>query len=607
MVAVALLLSLMPTAALAATSPTAPDGAVESDAATSVDQPPAVPEGSTPSYDPAEDVGLPPANALQRTAEDFEPGREIIERRTATSKTFTGRVPGELETRVYPQPVHYRSGERWEKIDSTIEAVADDKRQSRANSFVVRLSEQADDASLAELEIDAEHSVAFGLQGAPQAQGRVRSRFIDYSSVAPDTDLRLISTNAGIKEEIILESPLAPHRFVFPLKLKGLSAAIDEQGDVVYTDSKGKELARTPAGYMYDSAIDPLSDEPAYSDGVTYNLIRQGGQVALEVVLDSQWIQSKERVWPIVADPQVLRGAWADDTYVMSPYNNNYSMDAELKVGTFNGGANKARSFMHFDTGALPGTVSYAELQMREMHSYSCSAPPEAIFRVNQGWVGSTMRTFPGASYDPSGTLGSWVANSGGCGSRLASWNVTGMVQHFQNTGETMGSFAAVATQETNSYQWKKYRSTQAGDGPVLKIYTAPAVPTVLSPAYGVNVAGPTMGLTARHNGPGAAMLAFGLWDLSDNLVWAQWSNSVNAGQSVTITTSALPEGWYDFRVAAYDSQVSEFSPAGHYVFNDQHAPAKPTGVSPGSGATVGTTFTASARYSEYWGCAEDH
>lgn len=632
--AAAMLLSLTPSSALAATGPAEPPAAdIESDSASEAtegqsqapepeevqariadeltDIPPEdleVPDIGAPPADPAQAVGPPPVASVEQADEDWEPGREIASKRTATSKTFTGRVPGELETRVYPQPVHYRSGGRWEAIDSTIEAVGDGKHQSRANSFVTRLSEQADDSFLAELEIDAEHSVAFGMQGAAQSEGRVRSRFIDYSSVVPDTDLRLISTNAGIKEEIILESPEAPHRFVFPLKLKGLSAAIDAQGDVVYTDSKGNELARTPAGYMYDSAIDPLSDEPAYSDGVTYHLIRQGGQVALEVVLDSQWIQSEERVWPIVVDPQVLRGAWPDDTYVMSPFNNNYSMDTELKVGTFNGGANKARSFMHFDTGSLPGVVTYAELQMREMHSYSCSAPPEAIFRVTQGWVGSTTRNFPGPSYDSSGTLGWWV--SGSCGSRLAAWNVTGMVQHFQNIGETMGSFAAVATQETNSYQWKKYRSTQAGDGPVLNIYTnyPPGTPNPVTPAAGERVYTSAVPVSARyHDAEGTSgYIAFGVWDTAGTLRWSQWSALMNSGATATATatTSALPDGTYRISTVAWDGQFYSAWAPDQWFTIDTVPPNAPTSLTPANNATVGTTFTASARYTEPTGRA---
>ncbi|MGQ0679214.1 MAG: DNRLRE domain-containing protein [Actinomycetota bacterium] len=624
-----MLLGLLPTSVVAATGPS--ESAAESDgptgATTRQNQAPQpegvqariadelesiptenldVPEIAASPADPAQTVGPPPVASVEQADRDWDPGREIASRRTATSRTFTGRVPGELETRVFPVAVHYRRGGRWEAIDSTIQAVGDDKRQSRANSFAVRLSERADDPFLAELQIDAEHSVAFGLQGAAQSEGRVHGRLIDYSGVALDTDLRLISTNSGIKEEIILRSPKARHRFVFPLKLKGLSASIDEQGDVVYSDSKGRELARTPAGYMYDSALDRLSDEPAYSDGVTYNLIRRGSQVALEVTLDSDWILSKERVWPIVVDPQIQRGAWVDDTYVMSPYNNNYSADTELKVGTFNGGGNAARSFMHFDTGSLEGVVTYAELQMRETHSYSCSAPPEAIFRVTQGWVGSTTRTFPGPSYDPSGTLGWWV--SGSCGSRLAAWNVTGMVQHFQNIAETMGSFAAVATQETNSYQWKKYRSTQASDGPMLKIYTnyPPGTPNPVTPAAGERVYASAVPVSARyHDAEGTpGYIAFGVWDAAGTLRWSQWSALMNSGATAIATTSALPDGTYRISTVAWDGQFySAWSPD-QWFSVDTVPPNPPTTLTPVNNATVGTVFTASASYAEPTGRA---
>lgn len=350
------------------------------DAQETLTPPPVLPGAEIPS-NPFEAIGPAP----DTIPDGWQAGTEIVQQRTATTKAFTGRVPGETETRVYAEPVHFKQDDKWLSIDSSLKASDGDSRSAKANDFDLELADSADSSKLAKLTLDSAHFVAFGMDKAAKVNGKADKKGITYTEVQRATDVRLTSTNAGVKEEIIVTSPEAPNRFVFPLTLKGLTASIDEFGDVVYSDSNGKERARTPHGYMFDSNVDPLSDEPAMSNGVTYALIAHGKGTALEVTLDLSWLNSPERVWPITVDPEVHRTSWADDTYVMSGFNNDYSSDTELKVGTFNGGTNKARSFIHFDTGNLPGTVTHAELEMREMHSYNCAVGPSPVYRATQG------------------------------------------------------------------------------------------------------------------------------------------------------------------------------------------------------------------------------
>lgn len=60
---------------------------------------------------PAKVLPAPPAVAAG------SPGQELVERRTATSKTFVGAHPGEFRTEVYPAPVHYRDAQgQWADI-----------------------------------------------------------------------------------------------------------------------------------------------------------------------------------------------------------------------------------------------------------------------------------------------------------------------------------------------------------------------------------------------------------------------------------------------------------------------------------------------------------
>jgi len=121
--------------------------------------------------------------------------------------------------------------------------------------------------------MDSEHSISMKLQGADDVEGDVSRYSVTYQDARTDTDLKLTSKRNGFKEELILSSADAPDRFVYPLELEGLTAAVEDSGDVVYRDGDGLERARTPHGFMYDSNVDPNSGEPVISNGVAFAII----------------------------------------------------------------------------------------------------------------------------------------------------------------------------------------------------------------------------------------------------------------------------------------------------------------------------------------------
>lgn len=262
--------------------------------------------------------------------EAWTPNKELIEKRTASSRTFSGTKPGQFETRLYSDAINFEKDGKWVEIDSTLTPVAGGKLKNKANSFGLELADYSNAATLAKLQLDKAHSVSFGIDQAAKVKGKVAKDAVTYSKVKKFTDVRLTSQRNGLKEDLILSSPDAPTRFVFPLILQGLTASIEANGDVVYKDSKGDERARTPHGFMFDSNLDPRSGESAVSTEVDYALIPYKDGVALEVSLDRgrEWLNSPERVWPVTVDPQVHAvRTWGDDTYVMRNFTRNNSSD----------------------------------------------------------------------------------------------------------------------------------------------------------------------------------------------------------------------------------------------------------------------------------------
>lgn len=377
--------------------------------------------------------------------------------------------------------MHFKDADGvFQEIDADLGASKGGKRSSKANDFVLEVADDANAASVANLRLDADHSVGFSLQGATAAKATAETDASTYDEVAKDTDLRLSSQPDGLKEELVLASPAAGLLFLFPLQLKGLTAAIDANGDVIYRDKAGVERARTPHGFMTDSAVDPLSDEAPMSLGVTYALVPNGKGTVLEVRLDKLWLNDPARVWPVIVDPQIAV-ATTDDTFVMSPFHQDNSTSLELKVGTHNGGGEVARSFMKFDTGAITGkTISWAQLHIAERHSYNCSSAWPTIHRVTESWTGSQMQDWPGKAFETN-PAGGVVSANGACHGRTVVYDVTSAAAHWAaNSGQSYG--LALNTSITDSNQWKKFASSETGAPPALHVnWTEPVPPPPVS------------------------------------------------------------------------------------------------------------------------------
>ena len=429
----------------------------------------------------ASDASKMPEQVKQRRAElaqqikdlklddKWEKGKEVPQLRTAHSKTFMGDEPGEFDDKLYPAPIHFFERNRWEEIDSNLGTAAGGRRRSGPNSFGLSIAEQATDGKLVELHLGDGRSVGFSLLGANPAKATVDGNKAKFAGVANNTDLHLSSFAGGVKEDIILRSPDSPRTFVFPLELSGVTASINDKGDVLYTDEAGQVLASTPHGFMYDSADPSAGQIPAFSDGVTYQLVPHGSGVALQVTAESAWIQDPVRNWPITIDPAVIVTAFPDDTFVVEDFTYDFSTWPNLYVGRNAGaeGAYKYRSFIHFNTTGLWGKqISEAGLRATEQFSSGCLINPGPVYPVFEPWQGNAIQ-WPGPQIEVQyQSLGSWFGST--CHERLAMWDVTGSARIWATTGAGDGSYALRAASELSQSSFKVYHSSQGSALPYM-------------------------------------------------------------------------------------------------------------------------------------------
>ncbi|WP_344261966.1 DNRLRE domain-containing protein [Streptomyces sodiiphilus] len=341
---------------------------------------------------------------------DERTSEELVEERDARSRTFRNE-DGTRTTRFYDEQVNFRLRDgSWQEIDATLRAERPAGLTAHSGTGWVTTSTEVDirfaaDARsepLAELRLDDEHAVAYSLRDAEAAEGIAEGAVITYPEALPGADLEFIAAGDGIKETMILHGPDAPRQWTFLLRLEGLTAGLDEDGNVAFVDADGGVRAIMPAGWMEDSAFGEHSGQGEISGGVEYELVEEGnGHTVLIVTLDDEWLDDTERVYPVKVDPSITRVEATSSTYVQKPYNQNFSTDTVLKVGTYDGGTHTAASFLRFagvETTLKDAWVLDARLALYNTWSYSCTARPVTVHPITQNWSAATLKNYPGPS-----------------------------------------------------------------------------------------------------------------------------------------------------------------------------------------------------------------
>ena len=241
----------------------------------------------------------------------------------------------------YNEPVHYEEDGQWFEIDNTLVETKGGRIANVKGLENVSFSQEPSQ-ELVVIEKDG-YTISWGLRfsTAPNAglsaSGRglngVETRELDPKAAArveePDctgfegTDQLMLARNAAqltyedaagegvdveytvlpgrVKEAIILESPQNIVSYIMDITAEGLTASINEDGEVVFSD--GTEVIFTIwAPYMYDSA-DELSEE------IEVDLADNGnGSYTVTLTPDAEWLNDEARAYPITIDPDVSAG-----------------------------------------------------------------------------------------------------------------------------------------------------------------------------------------------------------------------------------------------------------------------------------------------------------
>ncbi|MFF3503172.1 LamG-like jellyroll fold domain-containing protein [Streptomyces sp. NPDC003247] len=587
----------------------------------------------TPESGPVAEVE-PPATATTQGF-DAKRSKEVAGERAERQRTYLN-PDGTYTTRFYSEPVNFRSADgSWKSIDTTLTPressgpstmSADEEGWETASTEVqIEFAGTADADPVVRMQVDEGMSVGYGVDEAHPVAGQVEASTLTYENARPSSDVEFIAGSDSVKETLVLKDTNAPTEWRFPLELQGLSAALDAQGNIVFTDAEGTIRAWAPAGWMQDSNLAPDSNEGVISSGATYGLDTEDGRQILVVKLDKAWLSAPERVFPVRVDPSVKSVDATSGTYVQYPYNTNFASDTVLKVGTYDGGSHKAAAFLRFtglETSLKNAWVLSANLALYNTWSQSCTARPVTVHPITSNWAESTTSKWPGPStgaslasksfahgWRPEGTT-TWSCGAawetiklGAAGRKLVDdWT------HARKKNYGL----AVKASTTDSKGWKQFGSDDYPNGkPSLDVtwtkygaayslgdFTAPVTATT----EGVEKVTVTNQGQETWPAGGNYKLRYNLFDAagkeitdSTKIRWTAMPQAVSPGETITLDAAIAPltPATYTVQWTMDDVGVSRFTAAGvpgpAVKLSSVNIPPQLTAESPGSGITVNT------------------
>ena len=330
-----------------------------------------VPEGAASSNTMAMSPAADGSDANPIVAED-------VGQRGEFSKTFT-TTDGSFEAAVYPFPVHYRNGGKWQDIDNSLISATDPidntaVLDNTANPTGVQFAKKSTSSKLVtvttsvgkvswyfdgQAKVDA--SVDATTPAGDNATGNQKklalaniASGLTYAGLFPGVDVHYANVSNSVKESIVLHDTTAQHTFTTLVSTGKLQADRGLDGSVSLADpSTGVIVFRFAAPYMSDAG-------GAVSQDVTVTLTPAGpGVYRMTLKGDDGWLADPGRVWPVTIDPSVtsaLDASQIQDTMVTSTSpNTSGSALADMGVGVAKSGQ-ISRSVVKFTTlPTIPG------------------------------------------------------------------------------------------------------------------------------------------------------------------------------------------------------------------------------------------------------------
>lgn len=236
---------------------------------------------------------------------------EVTDKRDENTKVFERR-DGSYTAVITSEPIHYEDNGEWKEIDNTL-VKTNNKITNKENNFSVDFPTSIDSNSTVSV-ADGDSTLSFSMnnigtsaavidnsavEGTPELLQSINTgSAVEYKNIADNTNLKYELNSDALKESIILNSkPTAAKEYSYTVSSSG-SMTLNSDGSVnVYDNSEVKFIISAP--YMFDAENNTSYD---VSVSLTEN---SDSTYKLKYVPNSEWLLSKDRVYPVTIDPTV--------------------------------------------------------------------------------------------------------------------------------------------------------------------------------------------------------------------------------------------------------------------------------------------------------------
>lgn len=168
---------------------------------------------------------------------------------------------------------------------------------------------------------------------------------ITYANIYEGIDLVYLIDSVKIKENIVIHESTDMNEFTFEYKVDGLKLVLNDNGEIEALNEENEVIFMMPKPFMYD-------DNDIYCEDVHYEIIEKNKKYNIKIVANKEWMNSEERVYPIVIDPVIkteTTKSAIDTTFIASGWaNTNFSGFEELLVGKESSAYINCRTLLKF-------------------------------------------------------------------------------------------------------------------------------------------------------------------------------------------------------------------------------------------------------------------
>ena len=235
---------------------------------------------------------------------------EITEKREPRIKHFL-REDGSFIAKIYPDTVHYQDDNQYKEIDNRLQEENGLYHTTR-NNYHLWFPKRVE-TYLFKVET-RECYMEFYLENANSStiqyyEGKWKNKSkVVYSNVLNNVDIEYKILPNKLKESIILKNNMNQNlNFIIKTNLE-----LKQEQNKILAYKEDKFIFEIEKSFMRDN-----NDKE--SNNIMYQLSKQDDQYFLHLVLDEDWLNEKEREFPVVVDPTIMEGTSRQglyDTYI---------------------------------------------------------------------------------------------------------------------------------------------------------------------------------------------------------------------------------------------------------------------------------------------------